>query len=108
MFKIRGKILDKRTEQIKLKDGEIAQKMYITIEESDTGFNHKHQFEIFGETKINLFKDKIKPDRYVRIEFYIRSNEWKDKFFNTLNIKDVILEDDLVMPDYENDVPFSD
>ena len=108
MFKIRGKILDKRTEQIKLKDGEIAQKMYITIEESDTGFNHKHQFEIFGETKINLFKDKIKTDRYVRIEFYIKSNEWKDKFFNTLNIKDVILEDDLVMPDYENDVPFSD
>jgi hypothetical protein len=108
MFKIRGKILNSRSETINLKDGETAEKMFITIEESDTGFNHKHQFEIFGESKINLFRDQIKQERYVRIDFYIKSNEWKDKFFNTLNIKDVILEDDLVMPDLNNDVPFSD
>ena len=99
MYKIRGKILNSRTEKINLKNGETAQKMYITIVETDTGFDHKHQFEIFGETKINLFRDKIKQDRYVRIEFYIKSNEWKDKFFNTLNIKDIILEDELSMPD---------
>ena len=64
MYKIRGKILNFRTETINLKDGETAEKMFITIEESDTGFSHKHQFEIFGETKINLLKDKIKQDRY--------------------------------------------
>tara|TARA_B100000519_G_C14251244_1_gene442538 strand:+ start:54 stop:392 length:339 start_codon:yes stop_codon:yes gene_type:complete len=112
MYKIRGKIIDSRNETIKLKDGENAKKMYITIEETDTGFNHKHQFEIFGETKINLFKDKIKKDRYVKIDFYIKSNAWKDKFFNTLNIKDIRLEDDIVIPEQvydnteENDTPF--
>tara|TARA_R100000655_G_scaffold31221_1_gene62658 strand:- start:2729 stop:3091 length:363 start_codon:yes stop_codon:yes gene_type:complete len=99
MYKIRGRIINFRTETINLKDGETAQKMFITIEESDTGFNHKHQFEIFGETKINLLKDKIKQDRFVKIDFYIKSNEWKDKFFNTLNIKNVILEDEVSMPD---------
>ena len=95
MYKLRGKVLNSKSETINLKDGETAEKMFVTIEESDTGFHHKHQFEIFGESKINLFRDKIKQDRYVRIEFYIKSNEWKDKFFNTLNIKNIFLEDDL-------------
>ena len=104
MYKIRGQIKNFRSETITLKDGESAEKMFITIEESDTGFNHKHQFEIFGKTKIDLFKDKIKQERFVRIEFYIKSNEWKDKFFNTLNIKDVILEDDIIVDD---DIPFA-
>ena len=105
MYNIRGKILNSRTETIKLKDGETAKKMFITIEETDTGFNHKHQFEIFGETKIDLFKDSIKQDRYVKIEFYIKSNEWKDKFFNTLNVKNVILENNIEMANSDN-MPF--
>ena len=95
MYKIRGRIINFRTETINLKDGETAQKMFITIEESDTGFNHKHQFEIFGETKINLHIDKVKVDRFVTIEFYIKSNEWKTKFFNTLNVKDIIVEQEI-------------
>lgn len=109
MYKIRGKILNSRTESINLKDGETAKKMYITIEETNTGFNHKHQFEIFGETKIDLFKDNIRDERYVNIEFYIKSNEWKDKFFNTLNIKSIIMEDEISVPNLDKhteDVPF--
>tara|TARA_R100000781_G_scaffold42615_1_gene29275 strand:- start:311 stop:625 length:315 start_codon:yes stop_codon:yes gene_type:complete len=95
MYKIRGKILKKETEEIKTKNGETFEKMLITIEELDSGFNHKHQFEIFGETKINLHKDKVKVDRFVTIEFYIKSNEWKTKFFNTLNVKDIIVEQEI-------------
>tara|TARA_R100000654_G_scaffold28694_1_gene53317 strand:+ start:720 stop:1034 length:315 start_codon:yes stop_codon:yes gene_type:complete len=95
MYKIRGKILKKEIEQLKLKNGDNAEKMLITIEETDSGFNHKHQFEIFGETKINLHIDKVKVDRFVTIEFYIKSNEWKTKFFNTLNVKDIIVEQEI-------------
>ena len=95
MYKIRGKILKKETEEIKTKNGETFEKMLITIEELDSGFNHKHQFEIFGETKINLHKDKVKVDRFVTIEFYIKSNEWKTKFFNTLNVKDIMVEQEI-------------
>ena len=95
MYKIRGTIIDKRKEEFTGKNGENYEKMYVTIEEHDTGFSHKYQFEIFGEAKINLLKDKIKLDRIAKIEFYIKANEWKDKFFNTLNIKDIFLEDDL-------------
>jgi hypothetical protein len=105
MYKIRGKIIDKRTETIKTKSGEEFEKMFITIEETDTGFHHVHQFEIFGKESINLHKEKIKLDRFVNIEFYIKSNEWKDKFFNTLNIKNIILEDNLEIND---NIPFAD
>ena len=108
MYKIRGKILNFRTEQIKSKSGDIFDKMFVTIEESDTGFSHIHQFEIFGKESIAVHKDNIKQDRFVKIEFYIKSNEWKDKFFNTLNIKSIFLEDELTMPDLQSDdnVPF--
>ena len=94
MFEMRGKVTNVRLETIESKSGDTFKKMLVNIKESDSGFDHVHQFEIFGETKIDLLKDKIKQERYVRIDFYIKSNEWKDKFFNTLNIKDVILEED--------------
>jgi hypothetical protein len=108
MYKIRGKILNSRSETIESKSGDTFEKMFVTIEESDTGFNHKHQFEIFGKESIALHIDNIKQDRYVKIDFYIKSNEWKNKFFNTLNIKSIILENDIDMPDFNEDVPFSD
>ena len=99
MYKIRGRITNIKTETIKLKDGENAKKMFINIVETDSGFDHTHQFEIFGETKINLLKDKIIQDRYVKIDFYIKSNQWKDKFFKNLNLKDIFLEDKIEVPD---------
>lgn len=108
MFNIRGRIINKRTETIQSKSGEEFERMFITIIETDTGFDHKHQFEIFGKESIAVHKDNIKEDRYVKIEFYIKSNEWKDKFFNTLNIKNIILEDKLDIPNLNDDIPFGD
>ena len=103
MYKIRGKILNSRTETIESKTGDTFEKMYITIVETDTGFDHKHQFEIFGKESIAIHKENIKDDRYVKIEFYIKSNEWKDKFFNTLNIKNIVLEEEIQIA---NNPPF--
>ena len=105
MYKIRGKILDSKTETIESKKGDTFEKMYITIEESDSGFNHRQQFEIFGKETIELHKDKIKIDRFVNIEFYIKSNEWKNKFFNTLNIKDIRIEEEIT-ESISKDLPF--
>ena len=105
MYKIRGKIIDKNIETIQGKKGDTFEKMYITIEETDTGFHHKHQFEIFGKEKIELQKDNVKIDSFVNIDFYIKSNEWKGKFFNTLNIKGIRAEDALEQPETQS-VPF--
>tara|TARA_Y100000593_G_scaffold70879_1_gene130013 strand:- start:1156 stop:1473 length:318 start_codon:yes stop_codon:yes gene_type:complete len=94
MYKIRGKIIDSKTETIESKKGDTFEKMFITIVETESGFDHKHQFEIFGTESIDLHRDNIRIDKYVKIDFYIKSNEWKGKFFNTLNIKDIRVEED--------------
>tara|TARA_R100000664_G_scaffold17538_1_gene26477 strand:- start:1108 stop:1416 length:309 start_codon:yes stop_codon:yes gene_type:complete len=96
MYKIRGKILDKKTEEITTKKGETFEKMLFTIQETETGFDHIHQFEIFGKESIALHQDKLKLDGFATIEFYIKTNEWKGKFFNTLNVKHINLEEQTV------------
>ena len=104
MYKIRGKILDSKTETIESKKGDTFEKMLITIEESDSGFNHKHQFEIFGKEAIDVHNNKIVLSNYITIDFYIKSNEWKGKFFVSLNVKDIIAEDKAKI--LNEDLPF--
>jgi flagellar assembly factor FliW len=96
MYKLRGKILDKKTEEITTKKGETFEKMLFTIRETETGFDHIHQFEIFGSESIAIHQDKLKLDGFATIEFYIKTNEWKGKFFNTLNVKHINLEEQTV------------
>tara|TARA_R100000963_G_scaffold32241_1_gene23845 strand:- start:134 stop:448 length:315 start_codon:yes stop_codon:yes gene_type:complete len=104
MYKIRGKILDSKTETIESKKGDTFEKMLITIEESDSGFNHKHQFEIFGKEAIDVHNNKIVLSNYITIDFYIKSNEWKGKFFVSLNVKNIIAEDQATK--LNEDLPF--
>jgi len=95
MYKLRGKIIDKKIETIdNKKGGDPYEKMLITLIETETDFEHKYQFEIFGKEKIAVHQHKIKLDSFATIEFYIKSNEWKGKFFNTLNVKDINLEEE--------------
>tara|TARA_R100001086_G_scaffold242329_1_gene169958 strand:+ start:1087 stop:1386 length:300 start_codon:yes stop_codon:yes gene_type:complete len=98
MYKIRGIILNKQIEDITSKSGDTFKKMYVTIEEQDSGYSYTHQFEIFGEDNINKQKENIIEGRMCKIDFYIKSNEWKGKYFNTLNIKSINLEDDTENP----------
>ena len=95
MYKLRGKIIDKQIETIEnKKGGDPYEKMLITLIETETDFEHKYQFEIFGKEKIAVHQPNIKLDSFATIECYIKSNEWKGKFFNTLNVKDINLEEE--------------
>ena len=97
MFKIRGKIIDKQIETIEnKKGGDPYEKMLITLVEAGTDFDNKYQFEIFGKEKIAVHEHTVKLDRFATIEFYIKANEWKGKFFTTLNVKHINLEDDII------------
>jgi len=104
MYSIRGKIIDIKNEMITLKSGDQAEKMYITIED-DTDFENKYHFEIFGKASIDVRRKSIKVDKFAQIDFYIRCNQWKDKFFTTLMIKDIRVEDDINYQITEN-TPF--
>jgi|TARA_R110000823_G_scaffold222635_1_gene350940 hypothetical protein len=105
MYKIRGKILDSKIETIEnKKGGDPYKKMLITIEESNSDYLNKHQFELFGKDVIDIHKDKVKIDNFVTIDFYIKSNEWKDKFFVSLNVKDILVEEQATK--LNEDLPF--
>ena len=106
MYKIRGEITNIENETINTQKGDYVKKL-ITIEESDTGFNHVQQFEIFGKEKIELIETKrqLSVGQYVNVNFYIKSREYKGKFYNTLMIKDLIIEDSAKI--LSDDVPFS-
>jgi len=108
MYKLRGKIIDKQIETIEnKKGGDPYEKMLITIIEAGTDFDNKYQFEIFGKERIAVHEQYVKLDSYATIEFYIKSNEWKGKFFNTLNVKNINLEENLVIDNDTNEnLPF--
>tara|TARA_R110000824_G_scaffold10930_1_gene47797 strand:- start:44 stop:367 length:324 start_codon:yes stop_codon:yes gene_type:complete len=94
MYKIRGEITNIEIENISTQKGEFVKKL-ITIVESDTGFDHVQQFEIFGKEKIDTIETsrKLSTGQYINIDFYIKSREYKGKFYNTLMIKEVMIED---------------
>jgi len=107
MYKIRGEITSIENENISTQKGEFIKKL-ITIEESDSGFNHIQQFEIFGKEKIDVIEHsrKLSIGQYVNIDFYIKSREYKGKFYNTLMIKEVMIEDSATRLSEES-MPFS-
>ena len=94
MYKIRGKITEVQEQEINTDKGDFVKKL-VTIEDLDTGFNHIQQFEIFGQEKINVIEHgkKLAQGQVVNIDFYIKSREYKTKFYNTLMVKEIRIED---------------
>jgi len=94
MYKIRGKITNVEDQEINTDKGDFVKKL-VTIEDLDTGFNHIQQFEIFGQEKINVIEHskKLSQGQVVNIDFYIKSRPYNGKFYNTLMVKEIRIED---------------
>ena len=94
MYKIRGEITNIENENINTQKGDFVKKL-ITIVESDTGFDHVQQFEIFGQEKINTIETsrKLSTGQFVNIDFYIKSREYNGKYYNTLMVREISIED---------------
>ena len=107
MYKIRGEITSIEDENISTQKGDFVKKL-ITIVESDTGFDHVQQFEIFGQEKIDVIENsrQLSTGQFVNIDFYIKSREYNGKFYNTLMIKGVKIEDSATRLSEES-MPFS-
>ena len=107
MYKIRGKIINVDDQEINTDKGDFLKKL-VTIEEN-TDFKNQYQFEIFGEEKINVIEHskKLAQGQVVIIDFYIKSREYKTKFYNTLMVKDIRIEDRQTIENIANDnTPF--
>ena len=105
MFDIRGKIIKTETVNINTPKGDFVKKL-ITIEKVGSTFKDVNQFEIFGEENIKVIENsqRVKAGERVNIKFYIKSNEFKGKFYNTLMIKELLVENSLV--EESNEAPF--
>jgi hypothetical protein len=107
MYKIRGKIINVENLNINTQKGDFLKKL-ITIQETETGFDHTQQFEIFGEENINKIElsKKLTEGQFVNIDFYIKSREYNSKYYNTLMIKDCKVEDTATLEDVASKMPF--
>ena len=93
MYKIRGQIKNLETIEINTEKGDYVKKL-ITVEETETDFKNMMQFEVFGKENIETMEhlQKLSTEQLVNINFYIKSREYKGKFYNTLMVKDVEIE----------------
>tara|TARA_R100000482_G_scaffold95760_1_gene40425 strand:+ start:40 stop:363 length:324 start_codon:yes stop_codon:yes gene_type:complete len=94
MYKIRGQIKNLEDQEINTAEGKNYIKKLITVEETETGFKHLMQFEVFGKENIDTMEhlQKLSTEQLVNINFYIKSREYKGKFYNTLIMKEVQIE----------------
>lgn len=100
MYKIRGQIKNLEDQEINTAEGKNYIKKLITVEETETGFKHLMQFEVFGKENIDTMEhlQKLSTEQLVNINFYIKSREYKGKFYNTLIMKEVQIEQVDSMP----------
>ena len=94
MYTIRGKIINIEDQEINTSEGKNYVKKLVTIEEN-TDFKNQYQFEIFGEEKINVIEHtkKLAQGQIVDIDFYIKSREYKGKFYNSLMVKEIRIKE---------------
>ena len=102
MFEIRGKIIGLETVNINSPKGDFVKKL-INLEKVGSSFKDVNQFEIFGEENIKVIESSQKLQEG-NINFYIRSNEFKGKFYTTLKVKELRIENSLV--EESNEAPF--
>lgn len=68
------------------KDGKDWQKQNFIVANNE-GYNDQKQifcFEIFGEEKVGNFNKYNKVGDVVKVDFNISTNEWKDKYYTSL------------------------
>ena len=104
MYKIKGRIINIENQNINTSKGDFVKKL-ITIEETDSGFKHTMQFELFGQSSIDVIEHskKLAIEQYVDIDFYIKCREYKEKFYNTLMIKNCRIREEQTMESLAND-----
>ena len=114
-FKLSGTI-DKIAEVIKGESqaGKAWQKVTFSIKNNE-GYEGQEQvfaFEIFGEDKVEKFIQYNKVGKAVDVSFNIRTNEYKEKFYTTLQAWKVFGSDAGAeqtkeqMETVEDDLPF--
>ena len=108
------KVLD--TQKGTSKEGKEWQKLTFILETTEQ-YNNVYAFEVFGSEKVENFTKYNKVGDEVKVDFNVSTNEWKDKYFTSLQAWKIFKADqsveqaaaviDAVIPaDEDNDSPF--
>lgn len=76
------KILEKQTGQKKDGSGEWVKQSFTL--ETEEKYNNLYCFEVFGEEKVENLNKYNKVGDSVSVEFNVSTNEWKGKYFTSL------------------------
>ena len=66
------------------KAGKDWQKVSFTLRTKEE-YNNLYCFDVFGEEKVENFLKYNKVDQEVDVDFNVKTNEWKDKYFTSLD-----------------------
>jgi hypothetical protein len=72
------------------KDGSGQWEKQSFIVDTGTQYNNIYCFEVFGDQKVDNFKKFNKVGQEVTVEFNVNTNEYKEKFYTTLNAWKII------------------
>lgn len=93
------------------KDNQPWQKLTYTVT-TDQTYNNLYAFEVFSQEKVEQFRKYNVVGNKVKVQFNVSTNEWKGKYFTTLQswrcTKDT-MEDapqKVAQAEAEDDLPF--
>lgn len=93
------------------KDGKPWQKLTYTVT-TDQTYNNLYAFEVFSQDKVEQFKKYNTVGDNVSVKFNVSTNEWKGKYFTTLQSWRCTKDDsqttakETVQAETEDDLPF--
>jgi hypothetical protein len=85
------KVFEKETGTKKDGSGEWVKQQFIV--ETNEKYNNLYCFELFGDEKVNNFNKYNKVGDLVDVDFNVSTNEWKGKYFTTLQVWKVFKTD---------------
>ena len=69
------------------------------LAETTEEYNNLYCFEVFGEEKVDNFLKFNRVGQLVDVDFNVKTNEWKDKYFTSLQAWKIFkAEDNMSVP----------
>jgi len=98
-LKVTGKITKVLpTQHITSKDGSKEWDKKEFVLETDEEWNSLYCFELFGQ-KLDDYGELLVADNIVTVNFQVKTNEWKGKYFTSLGAWKVEVADNEYQPD---------
>ena len=85
------KVLEKETGTKKDGSGQWVKQQFVV--ETNEKYNNLYCFELFGDEKVDNFNKHNKVGDFVDVDFNVSTNEWKGKYFTSLQAWKVFKSD---------------